>query len=84
MPSKRMNIGDLGRAYERIRREALAAFPMHARARTRLAILAHLHVLADEAAATLEILEKLKEPDLPENTPPWLKADKPILRRSFR
>jgi hypothetical protein len=56
----------------------MAEYPKAKQSRTRLAVLAHLHVLADKMAEDLEILEGLKDQSQPQDTPPWLKADKPI------
>jgi hypothetical protein len=78
MSNKRANLSDLGREYERVRHEAIAGYPKAKQTRTRLAVLAHLHVLADKMAEDFEILEGLKDQAQPQDTPPWLKADKPI------
>jgi hypothetical protein len=78
MSNKRANLSDLGRQYEHVRHEVMAEYPKAKQSRTRLAVLAHLHVLADKMAEDLEILEGLNDQSQPQDTPPWLKADKPI------
>lgn len=76
--SARRSFVDATKEFEKIRGEAIAAYPAAKRGRDRLELLAYLHALASEFRCALAAYRELKpsEPETP--TPPWLQADVPM------